>query len=288
MHVATTIAEVRHVIQTARQQGLRIALVPTMGNLHEGHLALVHAACQQADVVVASIFVNPIQFGPNEDFDSYPRTLEEDKAKLEKAGCTLLFTPEATEIYPNGQAALTQVRVPEVSQGLCAGSRPEHFDGVSTVVSILFHIVWPDVAFFGNKDYQQLAVIRRMVADQHMPIQIVGVDTVRESNGLALSSRNGYLTAQEKQLAARLQQRLKEMAEVIQQDGEIETVLAAGRQRLAQDGFILDYLECRATDLSPVTQETQEGILLTAAWLGKTRLLDNLPLTLAEKACCQD
>ncbi|MGJ8514724.1 pantoate--beta-alanine ligase [Carnimonas bestiolae] len=280
MQLITTISDIRDHLANARQRHQRIALVPTMGNLHEGHLTLVREARRHADVVVASIFVNPTQFGPNEDYDRYPRTLENDRQQLADNGCDLLFAPTAKEIYPNGLENLTRVHVPAVSEGLCAGSRPTHFDGVSSVVSILFHIIWPDVALFGKKDYQQLAVIRKMVSDLHMPITIVGIDTVRDARGLALSSRNGYLASGERQQAALIRQRLNEIADSMRQSGDVECALIAGRQRLESDGFTLDYLECRDVNLAPISSDARELVLLVAVWLGATRLIDNLEVTL--------
>lgn len=280
MQLITTISDIREQVAKARQQHQRIALVPTMGNLHEGHLTLVREARRHADAVVASIFVNPTQFGPNEDYDRYPRTLESDRQQLADSGCDLLFAPTAQEIYPNGLENLTRVHVPAVSEGLCAGSRPSHFDGVASVVSILFHSVWPDVALFGKKDYQQLGVIRKMVRDLHMPIEIIGVDTVRDNSGLALSSRNGYLSSEEHQQAALIRQRLSDIALNIRDSGDIERALTEGRQQLESDGFTLDYLECRDIHLTPVTSETQAVVVLVAVWLGTTRLIDNIEVTL--------
>ena len=187
MRTLQEIPELREALGEYRQRGLRIGLVPTMGNLHAGHLALVEAARRHADVVVATIFVNPLQFGAGEDLDAYPRTLTADQAQLEATGCDLLFAPTVTTLYPHGMDSLSQVRVPVVSEGLCGGSRPGHFDGVATVVSLLFHLVQPDIACFGEKDYQQLAVIRKLVADLHFPIEIIGVPIVRAADGLALA-----------------------------------------------------------------------------------------------------
>lgn len=280
MHIHADIQELRAALLPHRRAGQRIGLVPTMGNLHRGHLALVETARAQCDVVVASIFVNPLQFGPNEDLDNYPRTLEDDLASLREAGCDLVFTPTPATMYPRGMGSQSLVRVPEVSEGLCGGSRPGHFDGVSTVVSMLFHIVQPDVACFGEKDYQQLAVIRRMVSDLHLPIEIIGVPTVREDSGLALSSRNGYLSDDQRATAARLQSTLVELREQLEAGADIDKQLLQGLTSLRQAGFEPDYLELRTPDLGQVTATTRDAILLVAARLGPTRLIDNLSLTL--------
>ncbi|MDX5376232.1 MAG: pantoate--beta-alanine ligase [Halomonas sp.] len=280
MRTLQDIPELREALGEFRQRGQRIGLVPTMGNLHEGHLALVAAARRHADVVVATVFVNPLQFGAGEDLDAYPRTLLDDQAKLESAGCDLLFAPSDATLYPNGLQDLAQVRVPVVSEGLCGGSRPGHFDGVATVVSILFNLVQPDVACFGEKDYQQLAVIRKLVADLHFPIEIVGVPIVRADDGLALSSRNGYLDEAERATAPELQRTLAMLREKLEAGEPVEATLATGLNRLQECGFVPDYLELRAVGLEPVTAETREAVLLVAARLGTTRLIDNLTLTL--------
>ncbi|MGJ8526755.1 Pantothenate synthetase [Halomonadaceae bacterium LMG 33818] len=278
MKTFTTIEEVRTFVRTARHASQRIAFVPTMGNLHDGHMALVKAAKKHADVVITSIFVNPIQFGPNEDLESYPRTLTADRQALETVKCDGLFLPTVDTLSPNGMDTLTKVHVPGPSEGLCATSRPNHFDGVSTVVSILFNIVQPDIACFGKKDYQQLAIIRKMVDDLHLPIEIIGVDTVRESSGLALSSRNGYLDDEQHQQAANLQRVLKMAESALLEGTPRDTVLIYARTELETQGFEVDYLELRRKDLSPLgVNDLIEGnaILLAAAYLGSTRLLDN-------------
>ncbi len=280
MRTLREIPALREALGDARRRGDRIALVPTMGNLHEGHLALVEAARERAEVVIATIFVNPMQFGAGEDLDAYPRTLEEDQARLEAAGCDLLFAPDVTTLYARPLEAQTRIVVPEVTEGLCGASRPGHFDGVSTIVGMLFNLVQPDLACFGEKDYQQLAVIRRMVADLHFPIEIVGVPIVRAEDGLALSSRNGYLSPEERATAPRLHRTLCELRDALEADGDIEATLAAGTRRLEEAGFVPDYLELRAADLGPVTPTTREAVLLAAARLGTTRLIDNLTLTL--------
>ena len=215
MKIVAKSAELRAAIAADRSVGKRIAFVPTMGNLHEGHLQLVRRAKKIADIVVVSIFVNPLQFGPTEDLDKYPRTLAADKEKLFGEGANYLFTPGVEEMYPNGVDAQTRITVPELSDTLCGASRPGHFSGVATVVTKLFQIVQPDVAIFGKKDFQQLAIIRKLTSDLCMPIQILGVETARATDGLALSSRNGYLTAEERSLAPALHSALQECREAI-------------------------------------------------------------------------
>ncbi|SDO45423.1 pantothenate synthetase [Halomonas shengliensis] len=280
MRTLREIPALREALGDARRRGDRIALVPTMGNLHDGHLALVAAARERAEVVIATIFVNPLQFGAGEDLDAYPRTLEDDQARLEAAGCDLLFAPDTATVYPRGLEAQTRIVVPEVTEGLCGASRPGHFDGVSTVVGMLFNLVQPDLACFGEKDYQQLAVIRRMVADLHFPIEIVGVPIVRAEDGLALSSRNGYLDGAQRATAPELHRTLCALRDALEGGAEIAPSLEEGLGRLHQAGFTPDYLELRAADLGPVTATTREAVLLAAARLGPTRLIDNLTLTL--------
>ncbi|MBB3233078.1 pantoate--beta-alanine ligase [Halomonas stenophila] len=274
------IPALRERLAAHRRAGRTIGLVPTMGNLHDGHLALVAEARRRADVVVATIFVNPMQFGPGEDLDAYPRTLAEDQARLEAAGCDLLFAPDEATVYPRGLAAQTRVSVPDVAEGLCGGARPGHFDGVATIVTMLFNLVQPDVACFGEKDYQQLAVIRRLVADLHLPVAVVGVPIVRAADGLALSSRNGYLSDAQRAVAPRLHQTLVELSQALEAGEAPAAALATGLARLREAGFAPDYLELRAADLSPVVETTREAVLLVAARLGPTRLIDNLSLTL--------
>ncbi|MGM0785584.1 pantoate--beta-alanine ligase [Halomonas faecis] len=280
MRTLREIPDLREALDAVRRRDQRIALVPTMGNLHAGHLALVEAARRQADVVVATIFVNPLQFGPSEDLDAYPRTLTDDQARLEAAGCDLLFTPDTATLYPHGLTEQTQVCVPGVSEGLCGGARPGHFDGVATVVSMLFNLVQPHLACFGEKDYQQLAVIRKLVADLHFPIEILGVPIVRAEDGLALSSRNGYLSEDERLVAPMLYRTLCQARNALEAGEAPEPVLAQANETLRQSGFTPDYLELRARDLGPVTATTREAVLLAAARLGPTRLIDNLILTL--------
>jgi pantoate--beta-alanine ligase len=280
MNTVKTVRELRAAVARARSEGKRIALVPTMGNLHSGHTALVTKATQRADFVVASIFVNPLQFGPNEDLATYPRTLAADQEKLLQAGCHLLFTPTVEEMYPHGMADQTIVRVPVVSEGLCGGSRPGHFDGVSTVVSKLFNMVQPDLAIFGQKDFQQLAVISALVRDMNMPIQIIGEPTVRAADGLALSSRNGYLTEAERATAPVLYCVIKQIGDALQKgEKNYAQLLDDGRKALETAGLRPDYLEIRqAVSLRPATPDDQDLVVLGAAFLGKTRLIDNLHL----------
>ncbi|WP_280539644.1 pantoate--beta-alanine ligase [Chromohalobacter sp. 11-W] len=279
------IAELRAHLNPQRRDGQRIALVPTMGNLHAGHLALVDAARRDADVVVATIFVNPLQFGAGEDFERYPRTLEADTQALASHGCDIVFAPSPETLYPQGRDHHTQVSVPQVADGLCGTNRPGHFTGVATVVSLLFHLVQPDTAYFGRKDYQQLTVIRKMVADLHFPIDIVGVPTQRAEDGLALSSRNAYLSTAERQRAPALYRVLCQVRDALQGGEPPAPALREGLASLAAEGFKPDYLELRRTqDLGPVALETRETILLVAAHLGTTRLIDNLPVSLPRQS----
>ena len=281
MHTVIDIATLRESLGEARRQGRRIGLVPTMGNLHDGHLALVAAARERADYVVASIFVNPLQFGAGEDFASYPRTLDEDRARLAGAGCDLLFAPGHETLYPLGTTTQTTVQVPEVSEGLCGANRPGHFNGVATVVSMLFNLFQPDLACFGSKDFQQLAVIRKLVADLHFPVEIVGVPIVRAEDGLALSSRNGYLSAGQRARAPRLYATLCQVRDALERGTARDEALRQGLARLVEDGFKPDYLELRRyDDLAAVSEDTREAVLLGAAHLGPARLIDNLAVTL--------
>lgn len=277
MQTRHTIAETRAQVRAWQQAGETVAFVPTMGNLHEGHITLVHEARRVAQRVVASVFVNPLQFGPNEDFDKYPRTLAEDSAKLAAAGCDLLFAPPVDEMYPHGQAAQTRVHVPQLGEALCGASRPGHFDGVSTVVTKLFHIVPADVALFGQKDFQQLAIIRRMVADLCFPVRIVGVPTVREPSGLAMSSRNGYLTADQKATAAVLYRTLCATRDAIAGGRRDWTTLQAeAAQAISAAGLVVDYFDIRdADDLKPPREDSDQLVIAVAAKLGNTRLIDN-------------
>lgn len=277
MQTFDDITDLQSTLATWRRKGHRIALVPTMGNLHEGHLRLVDAARQHADRVVATIFVNPLQFGPDEDLERYPRTLAEDQRLLTERGCDLLFAPGVDTLYPQGQSALTRVSVPQVSEGLCGAHRPGHFDGVATVVSLLFNLTRPDVACFGEKDFQQLAVIRKLVRDQHMPIDIIGVPIARDHDGLALSSRNHYLDDKARARAGRLHECLLGSARRLEQGEPSEQVLTKGLQLLEKAGFQPEYLAlCDADTLRPINTWQPGSVLLVAARLGSTRLIDNL------------
>ncbi|MEG5266537.1 pantoate--beta-alanine ligase [Pseudomonas sp. JDS28PS106] len=280
MNTVKTVLDLRAAVARARSEGKRIGLTPTMGNLHSGHVALVSKAVQRADFVVATIFVNPLQFGPTEDLATYPRTLAADQEKLLQAGCHLLFTPSVEEMYPHGMADQTLVSVPHLSEGLCGASRPGHFDGVATVVSKLFNMVQPDLAVFGEKDFQQLAVIRAMVRDLNMPIKIIGEPTVRAEDGLALSSRNGYLNAAERAAAPALYRVISQIGAAIRAgEQDFARLLDESRRELESAGFRIDYLEIRdATSLKPASPEDRDLVILAAAFLGKTRLIDNLHL----------
>lgn len=255
----------------------RVGFAPTMGNLHAGHIELINVAKQRSDVVVASIFVNPMQFGGNEDLDAYPRTLEADLAKLEAAGAAAVFTPTTTDIYPDGVSQHTSVDVPGLTDVLCGASRPGHFRGVTTVVSKLLGIVRPHIAAFGAKDLQQVLVIKKMVRDLSINTEIDLVPTLRETDGLAMSSRNSYLSRDERALAPLFSRTLKETAKRLAESGsDIETVIAEAKAILTDSGFVLDYLEARHTyDLSKASSLNQETAIFGAAFLGTTRLIDN-------------
>jgi len=274
----TTIAAVRERIHGWRHEGLRIAFVPTMGNLHAGHVSLIESARRHGQRFIASIFVNPMQFGPNEDFAHYPRTPREDARMLADAGCSLMFMPDVAEIYPHGAERATRIEVPGLSRILDGEFRPGHFEGVSTVVAKLFHIVEPDVAVFGEKDFQQLTVIRRMVADLCMPVEIVGAPTVRDADGLAMSSRNQYLTPAERARAPKIYQALQAAAARLQNgDADFTGIERAGFQALESAGFQPDYFSVRqAHDLSTAIASARHLVILTAARIGKARLIDNV------------
>lgn len=278
MDTVTSVAAVREQVRKWRAEGLRIAFVPTMGNLHPGHVSLIEAARRHGQRFVASIFVNPMQFGPNEDFAHYPRTPHEDERMLAAAGCSLMFMPNVSEIYPHGAERATRVEVPHLSRILCGEFRPGHFEGVATVVAKLFNIVQPDVSVFGEKDYQQLTVIRRMVEDLCLPVQIVGAPTLREADGLAMSSRNQYLSEAQRRLAPQIFATLSAAARRLQGgDSDFASIERAGVQTLESAGFRPDYFAIRqAEDLAPPSAQTRHLVVLTAAHLGKARLIDNL------------
>ena len=280
MKMIEQLEQLRIATQLAKQLG-RVAFVPTMGNLHEGHLTLMREARKHAQTVICSIFVNPMQFGANEDLDKYPRTLDADIAALESAGVDLLYFPSIDTMYPKPLSDQTKVDVPVISDLYCGASRPGHFVGVATVVAKLFNMVQPDVALFGTKDFQQLAVIRRMVADLAMPIDIIGVPTVRDADGLAMSSRNQYLTSEQRAIAPMIYAELKQLAETLSQDlSQLEQRSADSQCRLAEAGFEPDYLHVLdAETLLPLTNQSQQGVILIAAKLGAARLIDNIEFT---------
>lgn len=277
----TDLSALRERVRGWKRDGLRVGFVPTMGNLHAGHYSLVELARQHADRVVSSVFVNPTQFGPNEDFTRYPRTPREDTSGLQAAGCDALWLPDVESMYPFGVELASKVHVPGVSAVLEGACRPGHFDGVCTVVSRLFNQVQPDVAAFGKKDYQQLAVIRQLVTDLHFPIEIIGGDIVREANGLAMSSRNQYLSAEQREVAATIHRTLVAMREATLAAVPRAQVEADAARRLGDAGFEPDYAVVRNPDLSePVDGQAGERVVLIAARLGKTRLIDNLTFDL--------
>jgi pantoate--beta-alanine ligase len=273
-------AELRATTARWRREGLRIALVPTMGNLHAGHYSLIRAARGRCDRVVASVFVNPTQFGPNEDFARYPRTLDADANGLQNDGCDLLFAPAVDTMYPFGLDAATRVDVKGVTETLEGAFRPGHFAGVATVVLRLLNLVQPDVALFGRKDYQQLLTIRRLVADLCLPIEIADVATMREADGLAMSSRNQYLSAEERPRAVRVYETLLAMRDAVRRGDAIADIERDARAALESSGFRVDYAAVRrADDLAEVTAAPRSDLVaLIAARLGATRLIDNLPM----------
>ncbi|MDQ9374501.1 pantoate--beta-alanine ligase [Escherichia coli] len=273
----------RQQIRRLRMEGKRVALVPTMGNLHDGHMKLVDEAKARADVVVVSIFVNPMQFDRPEDLARYPRTLQEDCEKLNKRKVDLVFAPSVKEIYPNGTETHTYVDVPGLSTMLEGASRPGHFRGVSTIVSKLFNLVQPDIACFGEKDFQQLALIRKMVADMGFDIEIVGVPIMRAKDGLALSSRNGYLTAEQRKIAPGLYKVLSSIADKLQAgERDLDEIITIAGQELNEKGFRADDIQIRDADtLLEVSETSKRAVILVAAWLGDARLIDNKMVELA-------
>lgn len=275
MKTETTIQGLAASLNPARAARKIIGFVPTMGNLHEGHLTLVREAKKLSDVVVVSIFVNPTQFGPGEDFDNYPRTLEQDSRLLADVGCDIIFAPSVEQMYGT-QPRLTNISVNQITDALCGSSRPGHFDGVALVVTKLFNIVQPNYAFFGQKDYQQLAVIRQFVQDLNIPLEVIGVPIVRAADGLALSSRNGYLSAEHRQVAPVIYQSLKQAEQQLHQGKDLQQVVEDIKTQLTDNGFVVDYVEARQTNLLPATQFDRDIVLFVAAKLGATRLIDNL------------
>ncbi len=278
MKVVTDLIALDEALGVKRAAGDRIVLVPTMGNLHDGHLSLLKKARDSGDYVVATIFVNPFQFGENEDFDSYPRTLDPDLERLEAMDCDLVFIPKGSDVYPRGPEHATRVEVPDLSSILCGQYRPGFFRGVATVVNILFNMVRPDAAVFGEKDYQQLLVIRQMVGDLRMTVEILVGETVREADGLAMSSRNSYLTKDERAQAPMIFRQLNTArAEILAGSRDFEAVSARAIDALRSAGFKPDYFEIRrAEDLSLPKGRDEELRILAAAWLGKARLIDNV------------
>lgn len=282
MHIVSDILPLREQRRKWQIEGKIIGFVPTMGNLHQGHLTLVKEAKKHCDIVVVSIFVNPMQFGPNEDLDAYPRTMEDDVRQLEELEVDCLFTPKAKDIYARGLEQQTFVEVPGISYMICGASRPGHFRGVATIVCKLFNMVQPNHAFFGEKDFQQLQVIKAMVQDLSMNLKVHGVPTVREDDGLAMSSRNGYLSDSERKTAPLLYATLNELSEqIISGRRDFRKLISEHSLTLYNSGFKTDYIEIRAADtlLQPSHEDT-ELVILAAAFLGKTRLIDNLPVSL--------
>ncbi|ECA2007029.1 pantoate--beta-alanine ligase [Salmonella enterica subsp. enterica serovar Newport] len=284
MLIIETLPLLRQHIRRLRQEGKRVALVPTMGNLHDGHMKLVDEAKARADVVIVSIFVNPMQFDRPDDLVRYPRTLQEDCEKLNKRKVDYVFAPAVEEIYPHGLEGQTYVDVPGLSTMLEGASRPGHFRGVSTIVSKLFNLIQPDIACFGEKDFQQLALIRKMVADMSYDIEIVGVPIIRAKDGLALSSRNSYLTAEQRKIAPGLHNVMNSIAEkLIAGNRELQEIIAIAEQELNEKGFRADDIQIRDADtLQELTETSKRAVILAAAWLGQARLIDNQSVTLAQ------
>jgi pantoate--beta-alanine ligase len=282
MKVFHTVAGLREDLNKHRLQGLRVGFVPTMGNLHDGHLALIKQAAESNDIVVCSIFVNALQFGLNEDWDKYPRTYQTDCEKLRNAGCNYLFHPDDIEMYPNGLDTQSRVICPTMTDVLCGASRPGHFEGVTTVVSKLFNIVQPDEAIFGIKDYQQLAVIRRMAEDLCMPIQITSAPIHRESDGLAMSSRNSYITAKERPLVTVLKESLEFIAAEVKAGNRSFCALEnTAKARIIETGFTIDYVTlCNSKTLDLAADDDLEITVLGAMFTKSARLIDNLSIRL--------
>jgi pantoate--beta-alanine ligase len=279
MQTVTDAASLRAAVRGWRTAGQNVGFVPTMGNLHAGHHSLLKLARARADRVIASVFVNPTQFGPGEDFERYPRTLAQDQAGLAEAGCDILFAPDVATMYPFGPAASVSIHVPTITETLEGAHRPGHFDGVATVVAKLFSLVQPDIAVFGQKDFQQLKVIERMVADLSLSVKVMGAPTLRDTDGLALSSRNQYLSTQERSRAPQIHATLQQARELFQQGHSWQALEQAAKARLERAGFVPDYFAIRrADDLGEPGPDEREGLVaLVAARLGETRLIDNLP-----------
>lgn len=283
MQTIKTKTAVRSTVAHWKQQRERVAFVPTMGNLHDGHLKLVQVARQRADRVLVSVFVNPMQFGQNEDIEAYPRTLEQDSANLAEHETDVLFVPDVHEIYPQSTQGTTRVEVPGLSDILCGASRPGHFVGVTTVVAKLFNIVQPDLAVFGEKDFQQLRIIQQMVADLDMPIEVIGVPTVREDSGLAMSSRNNYLSAQEREQAAQIYKTLQKVEQMLlKENPDLKNIEENAVKILENAGLRPDYVSIRRkSDLREPVATDHELVVLAAAWLGRARLIDNLSVNIS-------
>jgi len=283
MDTVSSLHDLRQQVLSWHQQGLNIGFVPTMGNLHAGHLSLITEAKKRADKVIVSIFVNPLQFDDKADLSAYPRTLEADTQQLASTACDVLFTPSVETVYPKGMTDQTTVTVPMIGERLCGRHRPGHFDGVATVVSKLLNMVAPDSAVFGEKDFQQLLLIKKLVHDLNMPVDIISSETYREQSGLAMSSRNQYLSEAERLLAVEIYQTLQKIKQQLKQ-GELNFSLLCqqAEQNLKQQGFIPDYVEiCRETDLMPANHQDKDLRILIAAQLGPARLIDNIACHLA-------
>jgi pantoate--beta-alanine ligase len=282
MHTINSISQLRSHLWQAKLDHKVIAFVPTMGNLHEGHLQLIDRALEEADLVVSSIFVNPLQFGPGEDFNGYPRTFMTDQEKLMSRGCHVLFAPTVDEMYPTTNISSTVVKVPHLDHLLCGASRPGHFTGVATVVSKLFGIVQPDIAIFGLKDYQQFLVIKQLTNDLCLPVKIIGAPIARAESGLALSSRNGYLNDQELKQAAQLYACLITCRVALEAgETDLPKLEEQAQCQLEATEFTLDYFKiCRQSDLQPATTQDKDLVVVAAAYLGKARLIDNIRFTL--------
>ena len=283
MDTVISLHDLRQQVLSWRKQGLTVGFVPTMGNLHAGHLSLVTEAKKRADKVVVSIFVNPLQFNDKADLSAYPRTLEADTQQLASTSCDIVFTPTVDTVYPNGMADQSKVIVPKVGDRLCGRHRPGHFDGVATVVSKLLNMIAPDYAIFGEKDYQQLLLIKKLIQDLNMPVEIIGSETHREQSGLAMSSRNQYLSDAEREVAAEIYQTLQSIKQQLKQgEQNFSQLCQQAEQKLKEKGFVPDYVEiCRETDLMPANHQDKALRVLIAAQLGSARLIDNIACHLA-------